>query len=85
LKRKRSAVSEGSSYKFSDESDEKSQQLSFDLEDLSSLENANIDQNLVENHMLLRVQQQKESMKDIIEYHSKLFGYIQTNCIQMYM
>ena len=30
--------------------------MSFDLDDLSSLKNANVDQNLVENHMLLRVQ-----------------------------
>ena len=40
--------------------------MSFDLKDLSSLEDANIDQNLVENHMLLRVQQREETMMDIL-------------------
>ena len=35
--------------------------------------------------MLLRVQEQEETMKDIFEYHSKMFGYIQNNSIQMHM
>lgn len=40
--------------------------MSFGINDLSSLDAADIDQNLVENHMLLRVQQQEETMMDIL-------------------
>ena len=61
---------------------EKDQQLSFDIKDLSSLQEASIDQNLVENFMLQRIEQKNETIKQRIEKHSKIYGYVKQNTIE---
>ena len=84
VKKKQEIIKEEESYTsssienlFSKNSNSESQEddIEFDIEDLESLQKAQLDNNLLQNYFLQQYENNDFLKKNFLEKHSKLYGY----------
>ena len=60
----------------------KENHLSYSVDDISSFEEAGIDPGLIQNQFLERNERKKETIKELLDRYSKIFGLVRHNTIE---